>query len=561
MRLSWLLQFALFIVLQPLPAFAWKLVKMTADSRVRFQDGFKQMDLKIGDELPRQGYLLLGSKSRALFAEGASQIWIGANSIINVSKLKNQTEIKINYGQLRVQIEKEEAGKYHFSTKTAVAGVRGTEFFLQAQGPQQNICVIEGQVDAEVSKSDPDVRAATATSSDFLNFQVPAGFGVSKSSEGLWIKAPNQAKNVLRWMDETSVDKQSGYFQAYASSKSGSRADLFYCANQEDKFRDCFRGHIYPHFEGQLGAFEYRIRPRLSWVASSLNEPLDNDPLLSSYQRATLAPADINFGFDRSFGRLRGGYFQVDSLEPLLLSYGRFSTRPQTHLGTQFSTMDDRLKVTLTKGQPSSYALDGHSPLSLHLLEVRNLVAGQIAEVSAYLIHFDSPLESDQFAGLIGEARNGTFEVSGSLAASKNDNLFRIFLGQYLTAFWRISYQLQRAGPQLASPATASYQMGHYFTGSFSNIEQHWLMLDHRFNEDLSSQFGFIRSHQNSTTGRRIWNPGNEQWIADEAFFSTQWTLNSGGFIKAVAYYVTPHGLAASAAQITGLQFFTGLDF
>ena len=56
---------------------------------------------------------------------------------------------RLDSGKLRIQINSDEAKKFRFALPSAVAGVRGTEFFMAATSERELVCVLDGIVQVE----------------------------------------------------------------------------------------------------------------------------------------------------------------------------------------------------------------------------------------------------------------------------------------------------------------------------------------------------------------------------------------------------------------------------
>ncbi len=92
------------------------------------------------------------ANARARIAlDDGSVLNVGSDSSIKVMKHDagaQQTELELTYGKLRTQAQKiaKSDGKFEVRTPAGVAGVVGTDFFLEYANNSMNVIVFEGQV-------------------------------------------------------------------------------------------------------------------------------------------------------------------------------------------------------------------------------------------------------------------------------------------------------------------------------------------------------------------------------------------------------------------------------
>jgi ferric-dicitrate binding protein FerR (iron transport regulator) len=92
----------------------------------------------------------LNARARIALDDG-SVLNVGSDSSIKVVKHDagaQQTELELTYGKLRTQAQKiaKPDGKFEVRTPAGVAGVVGTDFFMEYANNQMNVIVFEGQV-------------------------------------------------------------------------------------------------------------------------------------------------------------------------------------------------------------------------------------------------------------------------------------------------------------------------------------------------------------------------------------------------------------------------------
>src|SRR5690348_5263314 len=92
----------------------------------------------------------VNARARIALDDG-SVLNVGSDSSIKVVKHDagaQQTELELTYGKLRTQAQKiaKPDGKFEVRTPAGVAGVVGTDFFMEYANSQMNVIVFEGQV-------------------------------------------------------------------------------------------------------------------------------------------------------------------------------------------------------------------------------------------------------------------------------------------------------------------------------------------------------------------------------------------------------------------------------
>lgn len=93
---------------------------------------------------------LANARARIALDDG-SVLNVGSDSSIKVTKHDagaQQTELELTYGKLRTQAQKiaKPDGKFEVRTPAGVAGVVGTDFFIEYANNSMNVIVFEGQV-------------------------------------------------------------------------------------------------------------------------------------------------------------------------------------------------------------------------------------------------------------------------------------------------------------------------------------------------------------------------------------------------------------------------------
>jgi hypothetical protein len=108
--------------------------------------------LNEGDILNDGDHIAVQPQSRLLLGDSDSKFWLGSNTSIIVKNgelLKNSGDpkkiVSLIGGNLRVKISSGKGENYEIKSKTAIAGVRGTEFFFANDDDNVTFCVLEGK--------------------------------------------------------------------------------------------------------------------------------------------------------------------------------------------------------------------------------------------------------------------------------------------------------------------------------------------------------------------------------------------------------------------------------
>jgi FecR protein len=143
-----------FLIFIPGLAFSWSVDSVIGKVEAQIDHKWKQVEssqvLKDGTKLRT----LKASKIRLL--EDGSQLYLAENSEITIAPSAKDS-IQLLRGKLRANLvnlkPKPNPEDYPFTvkTKTAVAGVRGTEFFV-ALGEDEKFCTFSGMVEVRVGK-------------------------------------------------------------------------------------------------------------------------------------------------------------------------------------------------------------------------------------------------------------------------------------------------------------------------------------------------------------------------------------------------------------------------
>jgi hypothetical protein len=110
----------------------------------------KSIPLKLGMAIAEGTQITTGAETKAKFVEAHSVVVLGENSKWQIlpaeASAQGHPVLKLALGNSRIQVDHPEAQKYKFAIPSAVAGVRGTEFFMSASADKEILCVLEGEV-------------------------------------------------------------------------------------------------------------------------------------------------------------------------------------------------------------------------------------------------------------------------------------------------------------------------------------------------------------------------------------------------------------------------------
>jgi hypothetical protein len=180
-------------------AMAWKFEMSENNKEVLVNEGGVIRPLKMGEMIKPGSIITTGAGTKALFTDGESKMWIGEGTTLELqsddaSKPDVQSLLNLEKGRARFEIQKKEAAKYRYRTRSSVAGIRGTEFFMSATESEEQFCVFEGVIEV---------------SNNSKTFKVPSGAGL-KITKGADIKTTTlQLKDVESWKQKTFFKKAS----------------------------------------------------------------------------------------------------------------------------------------------------------------------------------------------------------------------------------------------------------------------------------------------------------------------------------------------------------------
>ena len=175
---------------------------------------YRVRDLKISDRIENGNVLRTfpGGKVKVIYDNG-DQIYVGPGTSYRISwkqDRKSAPEIRLAYGKLRGVISKEgPRKKVIIRTRTAVMGVRGTDFFIADEGlGETSVSVLRGAVEvapargktlvvetgmtAEVAQKAVEVPLRKISREDLGEIRVASALPVRKESEQAVLKKLEQ---------------------------------------------------------------------------------------------------------------------------------------------------------------------------------------------------------------------------------------------------------------------------------------------------------------------------------------------------------------------------------
>jgi hypothetical protein len=139
---------------------AWTVMVISSNPKAEWLNvkGEKQ-NLKVGQFLNFGDTVITGAGTKVKMIENHSVMVIGENTTMKIEEPAKKdgppSPITMNLiaGKARFEVGKTEAAKYRYRIPSVVAGVRGTQFVMAAAAEKEVLCVLEGEVGAEVLKN------------------------------------------------------------------------------------------------------------------------------------------------------------------------------------------------------------------------------------------------------------------------------------------------------------------------------------------------------------------------------------------------------------------------
>lgn len=129
-------------------SFGWSIKKSTGKFEIKGPKGKTAADLVVGQSV------ITGLDGKVLLMDGESEVWIGPSSNFQIYRYADPEasvvgRLDLIAGKLRAKFKRPsgpEAFPYEVKTRSVVAGVRGTEFFIEVDSLDEKVCTLEGLV-------------------------------------------------------------------------------------------------------------------------------------------------------------------------------------------------------------------------------------------------------------------------------------------------------------------------------------------------------------------------------------------------------------------------------
>lgn len=530
--------------------------------------------------------ILLSGETKLLLTEGESKIWMAPKTVIKVASLREPSAeaLTLDAGKIRVKLAPPEAAKWRYETRSVVAGVRGTEFYVTTAEEQENWCVVEGKVEAQLAEGE--------------SLLIPAGQGAQLRNGLPTRKVSNSNFAVAQWQAETSGDTEVAFFPRIFQSNTrlfpvqkdvliSFTGLLLYKENFNADFNNdvydqanLTRLHLYP---GLLyrGTADWQFTPRVSFVGNQPEAAVDRDsaPGKVSNRNVVVTLSEASAAFVAAGISSKWGLQKLVLAEQSYLSDGKASVEPVTHLGVtakkSLGAWD--VSVALTKAQEGLRPGDGLFPQSLALLELKD----DSGWINAYVLRVDSQSQTDFARSLFhqnvggfllqdrGERwdykiskifQSGNYQSSSSaLQAATEGGFADLTIGGYFGSRTRAFARYLQADENYMALAPAAFYLG--LSPSLvvvSNIRQMRLGAELRVSESASIAFEHIQSNQVSNTGLVNYRAAGsvDSNIGEEDNLQWRQTLNEANKVNFMFYRYVPHWRSSGSDPSWGGQIF-----
>ncbi|MCB9025384.1 MAG: FecR domain-containing protein [Bdellovibrionaceae bacterium] len=524
-----------------------------------------KLELKTGDIVKTD------KGSRVQLVDGENQLWLGPGSTFTIqeSQISKSQVLNLLYGKMRAVIQKGEGRKYRFKTKSVVAGVRGTEFFMSSEEEGDFVCTLEGEVQVTTKEGD--------------KISVTEGKGL-RVAKGENIKlSDNSPFLVQRWIAETDFDSEpllfsSSYQLNYRKHElgpffTGLSGSLYYCDSIDKDFSKasgdnnykCFRSYITPFL--QYGVKDRLFfRPAVVTTNTEMSIKIDSVPEKIGKSAAAFTLAEAFAELERGGWDFKLGYQDVEWNDGVLLSRRLWTLEPTSHLALRINKEfnDWELELLGGPGVEDKFILNGHSHIKTlgakisapsnmgNIFVLHNDFGEWEAGKSPYVYgheivnygfysnnkisKWDYQLSGIYQKHLVHHNANGD---KGSAAGSMLD----ITLGrqtQWLSSS-RIFMRYLLATKNFISVLEDYYKLGAANITSFrSNLSQWRLGLDTPIRDTQSLKIEYFYSYEVSDKGfvRQLKGSGENLFIGWELDALHYWKINSHlNFINGLWYF------------------------
>jgi|GEM_PF-6696345 len=465
---------------------AWKVGALFGNKSSTILRSNQVLPAKIGFELVPGDVVHTPNNGRVILVENGSKLIVAPQShlVVEASDSINKVPLKVQFGALRAKIEKGEAQKYNFKTRTAVAGVRGTEFFVGVGVTTTNICVLEGSVQADMADGD--------------QILVPEGLGISEFSATRPLFAPNSVEQVAHWKELTSEAEElrSIYPNSYevlapehqwGETKFAHRLDLAYCEITDPKSK-CFRFHSYHRFHHPFGSgLHLQVTPLLQFGSVDPEALMDSSP--PSFRKQDIQLRAYEFILQKNLNSsayLEAGIKPLSWNQPLFLGPRSFSAEPLAQTFAELRWSRHLLQFGFHKRERR--ALDGFSSYDL-IRYGYDFAVGSDSTSAFQLVQFNEKAEAAALASqflspqLQWSGRFGAFLFGANViyeTGRQSRPLEQNFSGSLIDGFaefhfgshWRTQLRWIRSSEKYLAISVDSYSLGAANLLGATNLDQ-----------------------------------------------------------------------------------------
>ena len=369
---------AFFLLLAPQYLWAWSIAKIKGGASIS----------RAGEIITAEkGFSLVGSdvvqteaRSRVLIQDGENRIWLGARTKFKVGEVggrRNQDQnvqtLSVLSGKIRSIIKRKKSGtkQFKFRTPTAVAGVRGTEFFIESTESGEFFCTLDGSIEVETN--------------DGNEFVVDEGKGLRLAAGNLPNLSGTSSLLVDRWVAETSFDDQTlvpeesyGIQKRKTQIKNkeiyiGGFGSLYYCGKEnsdfddsaDDENKDCFRYVVSPFIQWGTSRKLF-FRPTAVGTYASSYGLIDEVPAETKKEANAITVSEAYYEDNYVGWNFRLGLQDVEWADGILLSRKLSAIEPITHLAltARGQVGEYEVEVLGGPGLEDSNELEGHSHIA-----------------------------------------------------------------------------------------------------------------------------------------------------------------------------------------------------
>ncbi|MFK8138680.1 MAG: FecR domain-containing protein [Bdellovibrionales bacterium] len=174
----------------------WTVTKIKGD--VSFELGTKKSNLKLGSQIVDGGVLSTGKSSKVKIELDGKTLFLGQNSKLRIEdpekkKSSSGSIHSLIFGKIRAKVEPGKKINFKIFTRSAVAGVRGTEFFVHSDDTGDFVCTIEGKVQVNAMDGSDSILLSSGTGTR-------TGFGEKYTAQ------PTPSLLLEKWIADTSVE-------------------------------------------------------------------------------------------------------------------------------------------------------------------------------------------------------------------------------------------------------------------------------------------------------------------------------------------------------------------